>query len=223
MDDGSVIATIDVADLGFRSTLRALRHRPLPTDVPGLRWLDIAAAVPLSSKKPPGLRRAVMIAMWDDENAAAAFAATHPLAERFARDGFHAVLRPLRAFGSWPGLPDDVPRGRATQHDGPVIVTTLGRLRTSQFVRFMRASRPAERAAINADGFVWGTAATRPARQPFMATVSMWSSAEASAAYAFADANAGHPKAIARQRHKDFHHESAFIRYAIVSSSGEAL
>ena len=213
-----MIATIDVADIGVRSTLRALRHRP--TDVPGLRWLDIAATVPLSSKRPPGLRRAVMLAMWDDEDAAATFAATHPLAHSFARNGFHAVLRPLRAFGTWPGLPDTVPHARVTKHDGPVIVTTLARLRTSQTVRFMRASRPAERAAINADGFVWGTAATRPARRPFMATVSVWSTAEAAAAYAYTDADAGHPMAIARQRREDFHHESAFIRYAVVSTSG---
>ncbi|MEY2422461.1 MAG: hypothetical protein QOI95_2528 [Acidimicrobiaceae bacterium] len=215
-----MIATLDVADIGIRSTLRALRRRPTPLDVPGLRWLDIAATVPLSSKRPPGLRRAVLLAMWDDEKAAAAFADTHPLHRCFAHDGFHAVLRPLRAFGTWPGLPDAVPRTRVTQHDGPVIVTTLGRLRMSQSLRFLRASRPAERAAIKADGFVWGTAATRPARRPFMATVSMWSSDEAAAAYAYADAHAGHPQAIARQRRKDFHHESAFIRYAMVSTTG---
>jgi hypothetical protein len=119
--------------------------------------------------------------MWDDENAAAAFATTHPLAKRFAPNAFHAVLRPLRAFGTWPGLPDAVPRTRVTHHDGPVIVTTLARLRMSQALRFLRASRPAERAAIGADGFVWGTAAARP---PFVATVSAWSSDEAAAAYA---------------------------------------
>jgi len=212
-----MIATIDVADIGIRSTLRALRRRPTPTDVPGLRWLDVAPAVPLASKRPPGLRQAVLFAMWDDENAAGAFADTHPLSERFAHNGFHAVLRPLRAFGTWPGLPDAVPRTRVSQHDGPVIVTTLGRLRMSQTLRFLRASRPAERAAIKAGGFVWGTAAPR---LPFVATVSVWSSDEAAAAYAYADAHAGHPQAIARQRRKDFHRESAFIRYAIVSTSG---
>jgi hypothetical protein len=217
MDNGSMIATIDVADIGIRSTLRALRHRPTPIDVPGLRWLDIAPAVSLASKRPPGLRRAVLFAMWDDENAAAAFADTHPLAARFAPNGFHAVLRPLRAFGTWPGLPDTVPRTRVTQHDGPVIVTTFGRLRMSQTLRFFRASRPAERAAIGADGFVWGTAAARP---PFLATLSVWNSDEAAAAYAYRDAHAGHPQAIARQRRKDFHHQSAFIRYAMVSTSG---
>jgi hypothetical protein len=213
-----MIATIDLAHIGVRSTVGALRRRP--TDVPGLRWLDIAAAVPLSSKRPPGLRRAVMLAMWDDEDAAAEFAAIHPLAQRFAGNGFHVVARPLRAFGAWPGLPDTVPRRRVTERDGPVIVITLAQLRTTQAIRFMRASRPAERAAINADGFVWGTAAVRPARRPFMATASVWSSAEAAATYAYADAEAGHPRAIAAQRRKDFHHSSAFIRFEIVSTDG---
>ncbi|MBV8691800.1 MAG: spheroidene monooxygenase [Actinobacteria bacterium] len=212
-----MIATIDVADIGVRSTMRSLRRRPGPGDVPGLRWLDVAPAVPLAGKRPPGLRRAVLLAMWDDEDAAATFTDTHPLARRFADGGFHAVLRPLRAFGSWPGLPEDVPRNRVTHHEGPVMVATLGRLRLSQTLRFLRASRPAERAAIDADGFLWGTAAARP---PFVATVSVWSSDDAAAAYAYGDAQAGHPQAIARQRKKDFHQYSAFIRYAIVSTTG---
>jgi hypothetical protein len=212
-----MIATIDIADLGARSTVSAFRHRPAPADVPGLRWLDVAAAVPLASKRPPSLRRAVLLAMWDDEESAAAFADTHPLAARFGPDRYHAVLRPLRAFGSWPGLPADVSRNRVTHHDGPVIVTTLARLRFSQAIRFFRASRPAERQAVAAPGLIWGTASARP---PFLATVSAWADDEAAAAYAFGDADAGHPKAIANQRRKDFHHESAFVRYAVLSDSG---
>jgi hypothetical protein len=211
-----VIATVDVADIGRRSMIQAIRRRPAPTDVPGLRWLDVAATVALASRRPPGFRRAVLLAMWDDEAAANAFADTHPLARRFS-DGFHAVLRPLRAFGTWPGLPADVARNRATHHDGPVIVTTLGRLRMTQLLRFLRASRPAEHSAVKADGFLWGTGSTRP---PFVATVSMWSSDEAAATYAYADPDAGHPRAIGQQRRKDFHHESAFVRYAVMSSTG---
>ena len=91
-----MIATIDVADLGRRSLIQALRGRPAPGEVPGLRWLDIAPAAALASSRPPGLRRAVLFAMWDDEHSAQAFSETHQLAERFAGDGFHAVLRPAR-------------------------------------------------------------------------------------------------------------------------------
>ena len=212
-----MIATVDFATIGRRSLIGAIRHRPAPGEVPGLRWLDIAPAVGLASTRPPGFSRAVLLAMWDDEESAQAFTDTHPLAARFADNGFHAVLRPLRAFGSWPGLPADISRGRLTNHDGPVLVTTLGRLRMSQAVRFLRASRPAERAAVDSDGFVWGTAAARP---PFMATVSVWSSDDRAAGYAYDDADAGHPRAITAQRRKDFHHESAFIRYAMTSSTG---
>lgn len=212
-----MIATIDVADIGRGSLIQAMRHRPAPGDISGLRWLDVAPAAALASSKPPGFRRAVLLAMWDDEESARAFADTHPLAQRFVGHGFHAVLRPLRAFGSWPGLPAEVPRTRVTQHDAPVIVTTLGRLRLSQAFRFFRASRPAERAAVNAEGFLWGTAAARP---PFMATVSAWSSDKTAAAYAYADSDDGHPRAITQQRRKDFHRESAFIRYAVISTAG---
>lgn len=217
-----MIATVDIADLGVRRTLRSLRHRPAPAMVPGLRWLDTAAAVPLASKHPPGFRRTVMIAFWDDEEAAAAFTRDHPLGQRFAGSGFHAVLRPLRAYGAWPGLPAEVPRARVISSDGPVLVTTLGKLRMSQAVRFVRASRPAERSALAAAGFVWGTAATRPAgiHPPFMATVSLWSSAEAAAAYAYGDPDAGHPRAVTKQRRKDFHHESAFIRHVPLAITG---
>ena len=212
-----MIATVNIADLGARRTLRSLWHRPAPANVSGLRWLDTAVAVPLASKRPPGLRRSVMIAFWDDEEAAAAFAEDHPLGQRYAENGFRAVLSPLRAFGTWPGLPDDLPRARATAHEGPVLVTTLARLRVTQAGRFFRASRPAERSAVAAAGFVWGTAASR---LPFMATVSLWSSGKAAAAYAYGDPDAGHPRAITKQRRKDFHYESAFIRYAPLGITG---
>jgi hypothetical protein len=53
-----------------------------------------------------------------------------------------------------------------------------------------------------------------------MATVSLWSNDEAAAAYAYEDPDAGHPRAITNQRRKDFHHESAFIRYAPLAITG---
>lgn len=156
-----------------------------------------------------------MLALWDSAEAATAFSDSHPLAASF-RNGVHATLQPLRAFGTWPGLDDTIPRSRVTTVDGPVVVFTLGRLRLSQFVRFMRASRPAERAAVAADGFIWGTASARP---PLVATVSIWESAEASAAYAFTPPG-GHPSAIEAQRRKDFHHQSAFIRFTPIEVRG---
>ena len=211
-----MIATVDVADLGAVGTLRALLRRPDNRSVPGLRWANVAVLAPLATTRPPALRRAALLAFWEDEGAAHEFTETHPVGRRFA-GGFHACLRPLRAFGSWPGLPPEVPSARAVSHDGPVVVFTLGRLRLSQTVRFLRTSRPAERAARASSGMIWGTAAARP---PFVATISIWSSSEATAAYAYGQQRPQHSNAIAAQQRKDFHRQSAFVRFAPIHVRG---
>ena len=100
-----MIATIDVADLGRRSLIQALRGRPAPGEVPGLRWLDIAPAAALASYRPPGLRRAVLFATWDDEHSAQAFSETHQFAERFAGDGFMRSSVPCAPSGPGPVSP----------------------------------------------------------------------------------------------------------------------
>lgn len=205
-----MIAIVQVADLGLVGAVRALTRRPRPAEVPGLRSAQVALFAPLALSGPPPISRAGLIAFWDSDDAADRFLDIDPISRRFS-GGLHARLRPLRAFGSWPGLPDDVPASRAVRHDGPVVVLTLGRLRISQTVRFLRTSRPAERTATTHDGLIWGSAAVRP---PFVATVSIWKSAQASAAYAYGHQQPAHSEAIAAQQRKDFHRQSAFIRFA---------
>lgn len=214
----SMVAAIDIADIGVRRSARLLSRRPLaPSDAAGLRWGGTATLLPLASRRPPRLTRTALISFWDDLAAVDAFRENHPLAGAF-KPGLQLTLRPLRAFGAWPGLPADVPRSRKTDHDGPVVVATLGRLRPSQLVRFIRASRPAERAALNSQGLIWGTAAARP---PFVATISIWRAGEDAAAYAYGDERQPHPQAIAAQRRKDFHRQSAFVRFALIASDGQ--
>jgi len=205
-----VIASVQLADLGPAGTLRAIRRRPRPSDTPGLRAAEVAVFAPLALSGPPPIRRTGLIAFWDDDDAFDRFLDNDPIGQQFS-GGFHARLRPLRAHGSWPGLPAEVPRNRAAQHDGPVVVLTLGRLRISQAVRFLRTSRPAERAAATHDGLIWGSAAARP---PFVATVSIWKNAEVTAAYAYGRQQPAHSNAISAQQRKDFHRQSAFIRFA---------
>ena len=211
-----MIATLQMAEVGPVGTLRSLLQRPKPAAISGLRSAETAVLAPLAMSGPPSVRRAALIAFWDDEAAFDRFLHNDPLGRRFA-GGFQARLRPLRAFGAWPGLPVDVPAGRAVQHDGPVIVLTLGRLRLSQTVRFLRTSRPAERAALAHEGLIWGTAAARP---PFVATVSMWKDTAAAAGYAYGQQRPAHSDAITEQRRKDFHKQSAFIRFAPLRVEG---
>jgi hypothetical protein len=205
-----MIATVQLADLGPASTLRAIMRRPKPSDTPGLKAAEVAVFAPLALSGPPSIRRAGLIAFWDDDDAFDRFVDNDPIGERFS-GGFQARLRPLRAHGSWPGLPADVPNSRAVQHDGPVVVLTLGRLRISQAVRFLRTSRPAERAAAAHEGMIWGSAAARP---PFVATMSIWGNAQVTAAFAYGRQQPAHSDAISAQQRKDFHRQSAFIRFA---------
>jgi hypothetical protein len=211
-----VIASVQLADLGPAGTLRAIRRRPKPSDTPGLLAAEVAVFVPLALSGPPPIRRAGLIAFWDDNDAFERFLEDNPIREQFS-DGFQARLRPLRAHGAWPGLPADVPSSRAVGHHGPVVVLTLGQLRFSQAVRFLRTSRPAERAAAAHDGMVWGSAAARP---PFVATMSIWQNAQMTAAYAYGQQQPAHSEAISAQQRKDFHRQSAFIRFAPTQLEG---
>jgi hypothetical protein len=155
------------------------------------------------------LGRVGLVAFWDDDDALDSFLAGHPTAAALA-GGWHARLEPLRAFGEWPGLPADVPRDRTTDHTGRAVVLTLGRLRLTRAIRFLRTSAPAEARALSAPGMVWGTAMARP---PFVATCSLWESTRALSTYAYGRSEPAHSDAIAADRAKPFHHRSAFVRF----------
>lgn len=157
-----------------------------------------------------------MLAFWDDDSALDAFEANDPRAHVFT-SGWHARLRPLRKHGSWPGLDPDLPTARRIETDGVAVVFTLGKLRVSQAVRFLRASARAEEAVLGAPGLIWATGLGRP---PYVATCSIWESQAAIAAYAFNDAATPHPQAVAQGRAKPFHHQEAFIRFAPYGVAG---
>lgn len=163
------------------------------------------------------LGRVALIGFWDDEGALDRFVRAHPLAERLG-GGWSARLEPLRAYGAWPGLPDEIARSRMTTYDGPAVVLTLGRLRFSQARRFLRASGRAEKRAVSAPGLIWGTALARP---PFVSTCSLWRSADDLSAYAYGPDDPAHPSAIAEDRNKPFHKRSAFVRFRPFAVQGK--
>lgn len=79
----------------------------------------------------------------------------------------------------------------------------------SQLRRFLASSRPAEAAAKDAPGLIWGTAM---AKLPFVGTCSIWESPTALARYAYGDTPA-HPDAIEANLAKPFHKTQSFIRF----------
>lgn len=213
-----MIASVHVADVGARRAPRVVMRAPKPAAVPGLRHANVALAARLSRSvlPSPSVGRVGLVAFWDDDSALDRFLADHPVAARLA-GGWHVRLEALRAFGSWPGLDKDVPTSRVVDHDGPAAVLTLGRLRLSQAVRFFRTSAKAEGEAVDAPGLTWATALALP---PFVATCSLWETTDALSAYAYGHRERGHPGAIAADRAKPFHHQSAFIRFRPYGSEG---
>jgi hypothetical protein len=213
-----VIASVHVADVGARRAPTVLFKAPKPAAVAGLRHANVALTAPLSRRvlPSPSLGRVGLVAFWDDDDALDRFLAQHPIASRLA-GGWHVRLEPLRAFGSWPGLADDIPAARVVDHDGPAAVLTLGRLRLTQAVRFFRTSARAEGEVVDAHGLTWATGLARP---PFVSTCSLWENSDALSAYAYGHRDQAHPSAIAADRAKPFHHQSAFIRFRPYGSEG---
>src|SRR5205807_1620108 len=100
----------------------------------GLRHAEVAIAAPLRARRGPPIPtfgRLALIALWDSDDAVSEFLGEHRLAARF-EGGWNARLEPLRVFGAWPGLPNDLSQDRTTDYDGPAVVLTLGRVRIPQ-------------------------------------------------------------------------------------------
>ena len=202
-----MIASVRIADVPVRAALTTLGKAPKLAGTPGLRWSKVMLAAPLREGlfPKPSLKRIALLTFWDDDAGLDAY--TFPDA---FKDGWAARLAPLRVHGSWPGIDLNLPTARKIDYVGPAIVLTLGRLRVSQGVRFLRASARAEAEVLRAPGCIWATGLGRP---PLVATCSLWENYDAIAAYAFNDATGGHPAAIKEGRRKAFHKQEAFIRF----------
>lgn len=209
-----------LADVGKRSALRLMRTRLDPSRVFGLRYAEVTTAAPLSGNllPKPNLGRVGLIAGWDDEPAVDAFLAGHPLAEQLAH-GWHMRLQPTRIFGTWPQLPGLPTTEKPMDDTEPAAVLTLGRLRISQSLRFLRASAVAEGLAVRDPALLASTGLARP--PGLVATFSLWRSTFAMRAYVHGDSGSGHLAAIRAHAARPFHHESAFIRFRPYAAKGK--
>ena len=158
-----------------------------------------------------------MIAAWDGDEALDDFLRAHPLAERL-RSGWHVRLEPLHAFGSWSELPQLEDLDRESGDDEAVAVLTLGRLRVSQVVRFLRASAAAEELAVADPALLAATALARP--PGLVATFSLWRTVAAMRDYAQGRSGDGHVAASRAHKAKPFHSESVFARFRPYRSEG---
>ncbi len=214
-----MIASVHLADVGKRAALGLSAGRLGLPAVPGLRYAEITTAAPLGAHllPRPNLGRVGLIAAWDDDHALDDFLARHPLALRLAH-GWRVRLQPTHIFGAWPPLAGLLPEEQPMDEDEPAAVLTIGRLRLTQTVRFLRASAAAEGLAMGDPALL---ASTGLARLPgLVATFSLWQSVAAMRAYASGSNHPAHRAAVQAHAARPFHHESAFLRFRPYRSEG---
>jgi hypothetical protein len=214
-----VIASLHLADVGKRTALGLSPRKLGLAEVPGLRYAEITIAAPLSGHllPRPDLGRVGLIATWDDERALDGFIARHPLAERLAH-GWHVRLQPTRIFGAWTQMTGLLAHEEPMDDEEPAAVLTIGRLRLSQTIRFLRASAAAEALAVSDPALLASTGLARP--PGLVGTFSLWRSTAAMRAYAQGAVHSGHREAVQAHATSPFHHESAFVRFRPYASVG---
>ena len=214
-----MIVSVHLADVSPRTALRLLRSKPDPAAVPGLRYLETTTTAPLGGhllpRPTPG--RVGLLAAWEDDQALEDFLAGHPLAAQVAH-GWHVRLQPTHIFGAWSQLPGLLAEEQPMDDAEPAAVLTIGRLRLSQTVRFLKASAAAESLAVSNPALLAATGLARP--PALVATFSLWRHTAAMRAYAQGDADPRHRAAVQAHAARPFHHESAFIRFRPYAAVG---
>jgi len=213
-----MVVSVHIADASPRAAAGILLRPPKPAVVPGLTYAETTTTAALGEPllPPRDFGRVGMFAAWEDDAALERFSRSHPLAARFA-GGWQVRLEPLRVFGAWAGMAGLPARALPVADGEPVGVLTLGRLRLRRIAAFRRSATPAERAAIEDGALLAATGMARPPR--LVATFSLWRSAAAMRAYATV-AGGAHSAAVAADRARPFHHESAFVRFRPYASEG---
>ncbi|HYJ22731.1 MAG TPA: hypothetical protein VEW07_12005 [Solirubrobacterales bacterium] len=214
-----MIVSVHIVDVGPREAAEVLLRPPKPRRVPGLTYAETTTTAPLGEPLLPPRRLGPigMIAAWENNAALERFSRVHPVARHFAA-GWQVRLEPLRVFGAWAGMPGLPAQALPVADDEPVGVLTLGRLRLRRIGAFRRSAAPAEADALTSPALLAGTGLARPPR--LVATFSLWREAAAMREYAVGTGG-NHRAAVAADRARPFHRESAFVRFRPYASQGE--
>jgi hypothetical protein len=213
-----MVVSVHIAEVGPREAVDVLLRQPRPGRVAGLTYAETTANAPLGKPLLPPRRLGPvgMIAAWESDAALEEFSHAHPVARHLA-GGWQVRLEPLRAAGAWAAMPGLPARPLPVDDEEPVGILTLGRLRLLRTGAFRRSAGPAEAAALDSPALLAGIGLARPPR--LVATFTLWRSAAAMRDFAYTRGGA-HSAAIAADRDRPFHHESAFVRFRPYASRG---
>ena len=207
--------SVHLAHVGIAQSVVALGSPPRPDPARGLRWVTAGLPLAIGQVPPrPGLGRIGLIAAWSSDQALDRFLTDDPWS-RHLRTSYEVRLAPLRTVGSWAALPELQHGHDSAPLEEPVGVLTLGRLRASQTVRFLRATAIAERSLLTQPALRLSVGLARP---PFLATFSLWDTARGMKDYT---RGAGHAHASTQHAAEPFHHEAAFTRLKPYRTRGD--
>jgi hypothetical protein len=218
-----MIVSVHLADVGRLTAQRLLLRRLDAEAIAGMTYAEVVFPAALGNRSTyslprPQLGRIGLIAAWRDDAALDRFLADHPFAEHLG-GGWHTRLQPLHCFGSWAGMSELPDRALPVEDDEPVAVLTLGRLRISRTLPFLKSAAPSERDAAADPGVIALTGFGRFTPPRLVSTFSIWRSLAAMREYAFS-ASGSHQAAVRVDRARPFHRESAFIRFRPYASEG---
>lgn len=196
------------AEVAVGPAVAALRERPDPSVIEGLRWAETWLMNPLRTGMmlSTEITGVALTAAWEDDESLDRFLA-HPLARPYAR-GWRARFEVVRTVGAWPQLPD-LPR-QERPVTGPVAVFTLARLRLRRFPSFVATVAAAERDAVHHPALLEGTALIHPPN--LLATFTVWRSVKEMRQYAVGSYPGGHLRAMRKHEERVFHDETVFVR-----------
>jgi hypothetical protein len=203
-----------------------LLDRPALARTPGLRFArGLGTGRGDAMGLGADLRRWATFAVWEGDDALGAFLDRSPLARRWrtrSEESYTLRMRPVAGHGAWggrdpfgPGLPEGLPRGQGG--DGPVAVLTRARIAVRHWPAFQRSVGPVE-AQLRAQPGVVRAIGIGERPLGLQATFSLWASA--SAVEAFAYAGGPHAEVVRRTRDGGWFTEELFVRLAPYASEG---
>lgn len=219
------VFTLGLAETPVRLTLSSLYRSPTSSSVPGLVHAECLSPMRLGSHilspERLQLRKVVMFAAWESEDAIDEFLATTKLGQSIAA-GWHIRMDFLRRWGSvreFASLPESTGE---SDPEAPVAAFTLARMRFLEVPRFIQWGRPVETLVRDHPETTFSLAAIRHPRT--IATFSIWNSQQAMIdmvrGHSAVDQPKRHIEAMKERARRDFHHEFTTLRFRPLAEFG---
>ena len=217
--------TLGLAKTSTPLTLTSLYRPPCSATVPGLVHAECLTPMllgsPILSPKRMQLRRLVMFAEWESEDAIDEFMSTSKLGQSITA-GWHLRMTFLRRWGSvreFASLPESIGE---SDPQCPVAAFTLARMRFREIPRFLQWGRPVETLVRDNPEASFSLAAIRYPMT--IATFSIWNSQQAMTDMVRGQSAVAQPKrhsaAMKERERRDFHHEFTTLRFRPVAEFG---